>query len=108
MLKNKEIIKEAREFVCEKVCLSDHEFLRKVKGREPVNTYLLANMEKGEQRKVQVLFLDADGKPIATFTDPKALKEGVPALLREMRKAKEENAKRTGTAAPAVAGGAKN
>jgi hypothetical protein len=91
---NKELLKEARGFVCEKICNSAHEFLRQVKGREPVSGFLAANMEKSDQRKVQVLFLDARGKLISTFTDPKAIKEGGAAFLREMKRAREENARR--------------
>ncbi len=94
LLKDPQVIKEARDFVCEKVCVGDHEFLRKVKGREALTAYLTANLAKPEQRKVQLFFLDSTGQWISTFNDPKAIKEGAPALLREMRKAKEENAKR--------------
>lgn len=94
LLKNPEVIKEARDFVCEKVCIGDHEFLRKVKGREPITAYLAGNFAKPEQRKVQLFFLDSTGSLISVFNDPKAIKEGSPALLREMRKAKEVNAKR--------------
>src|SRR5262245_43336089 len=99
LFKDKEVVKEAREFTCEKICLSDHEFLRKVKGREPVSDFLVRAMEKAEKRKVSLLFLDSAGFPIATFTDPKAIKEGSPALLKAMRAAKEENLKRLAAAA---------
>ncbi len=100
MFKNKELIKEARGFVCEKICVADHEFLRKVKGREPVNAFLAASMEKNEQRKVQVMFLDSQGKLISVFSEPKSMKEGAPALLRELKKAREENARRLAAAVP--------
>lgn len=99
LFKDKEIVKEARDFTCEKICLSDHEFLRKVKGREPVTDFLTRTMEKADKRKVSLLFLDSSGFPIATFTDPKAIKEGSPALLKAMRAAKEENSKRLAAAA---------
>jgi hypothetical protein len=94
LFKDKEVVKESRDFVCEKVCIGDHELLRKVKGREPVTEFFAKTMAKPEQRKVQLLFLDSTGQWIASFTDPKAIKEGVPALLKAMRAAKEENAKR--------------
>ena len=94
LLKNPEVIKEARDFICEKVCIGDHELLRKVKGREAVTAYLAAHYAKPEQRKVQLFFLDSTGALISVFNDPKAMKEGAPALLREMRKAKEANVKR--------------
>jgi CDP-glycerol glycerophosphotransferase (TagB/SpsB family) len=97
---DKEIVKLARDFVCEKICISEHEFLRKVKGREPISAFLAANMEKPVQRKVQIAMLDSSGKLIAVFNDPKQLKEGAPALLRELKKAREENAKRLAAAAP--------
>jgi hypothetical protein len=100
MFKNKELIKESRDFVCEKICIDDHEFLRKVKGREPVNGFLAANMEKKEQRVVQLAFLDSSGRLISVFDDPKALKDGVPALRKAMRQAREENARRLEAAAP--------
>jgi hypothetical protein len=93
-------VKLMRDFVCEKVCVSDHEFLRKVKGREPISEFLTANMEKSSQRKVQLMLLDSKGKLIGTFDDPKALKEGAPALLRAAKKAREENSKRLAAAAP--------
>jgi hypothetical protein len=99
LFKDKEIVKEARDFTCEKICLSDHEFLRKVKGREPVTDFLARTMEKADKRKVSLLFLDSSGFPIANFTDPKAIKEGSPALLKAMRAAKEENSKRLAAAA---------
>jgi len=100
LFKNKEVIKLAREFVCEKICVSDHEFLRQVKGREPVNAFLASSMEKPDQRKVRVTFLDRSGRLIATFDDPKALKDGAPALLRAMRAAAAENARRRTAEAP--------
>lgn len=99
LFKDKDVIKEAREFICEKVCVGDHELLRKVKGREAIADYFARNMAKPEQRKVQLLFLDATGAPISAFTDPKAIKEGAPALLKAMRAAREENAKRLALAA---------
>ncbi|MBM4015013.1 MAG: hypothetical protein FJ293_08625 [Planctomycetes bacterium] len=94
LFKDKEVVKESRDFICEKVCIGDHEILRKLKGREPVTEFFAKTMAKPEQRKVQLLFLDSTGQLIATFTDPKAIKEGVPALVKAMRAAKEENAKR--------------
>ncbi|MSR45601.1 MAG: hypothetical protein EXS13_00775 [Planctomycetes bacterium] len=104
LFKDKDVIKESRDFVCEKVCIDDHEFLRKIKGREQVTAFLAKAMEKPEQRKVQLLFVDSTGQLIANFTDPKAIKEGAPALLKALRAAKEENAKRLTAAAskPAV------
>ena len=98
---NKEVAKEARAFVCEKVCIEDHEFLRKVKGREPVTTFLTSTMEKAEQRKSSLLLLDANGALISSFDDPKSLKEGAAALMRDLKKAKAENSKRLAPAAPA-------
>jgi hypothetical protein len=98
---NKELIAESRGFTCEKICRADHEFLRKVKGREPVNAFLAANLEKPEQRKVQILLLDSTGQLIATFAnDPKQLKTGAAGLLKLLRDAKVENQKRLEAAAP--------
>lgn len=94
LFKHKDVIQAARDFICEKVCIGDHEFLRKVKGREPVTEYLATTFEKPESRKVKLLFLDATGKAIAAFDDPKALKEGVPALLAQLREAAKVNAQR--------------
>lgn len=89
----KKVIRESRGFVCEKICTADEEFLRSVKGREPVLKYL-KTMKDAKQRAPHVALLDNKGKLIAKITDPKLLKKGAPALLKQMKKAKVENAKR--------------
>jgi len=91
---SKELLEEARAFVCEKVCLSDHEFLRQVKGREAVSEFLASKMGNLDQRKVHVLLLDSKGKLIQALDGKKPFKGGIPGLLKAMRAAREENARR--------------
>ena len=103
LFKDKEVVKEARDFICEKVCIADHEFLRKAKGRERIGEFLARTRTKQETRKVELLFLDSTGALLSTFNDPKAIKEGAPALLKALRAAKEENSKRIAAAAAKAA-----
>src|SRR5215813_4226972 len=43
-LKDKDVVDVADEFVCEKLCLKEADFLLTIKGREPVQKWLSANM----------------------------------------------------------------
>lgn len=88
-----EIRKLSRDFVCEKICAGNDEFLRKVEGREAVSSYL-STMKEPKDRVTHVAVLDPEGKLIAKFTEPKLLKKGAPAFLELLKGAQVEAARR--------------
>lgn len=99
---SKEVRRLASDFVCEKICLGAHEFLREVEGREAIHAFLSATMELPEQRKVGLYLLDSSGGLISSFT-AKEMRGGAPVLLREIRKATAENGRRVTAKAVAPA-----
>ncbi len=90
-LKDKTIVEAAEDFVCEKVCFKDQDFLGAVKGREPVQAWLAANLAKAEQRSARLVLLDSGGQLLRSI-DWKELANAKPAwLLRELKKALKTN-----------------
>ena len=90
-LKDKDVVKVADDFVCEKLCIKETDFLQPVKGREPVQEWLAANMKEPAQRKAKLVVLDANGALLRSF-DAKELKSAKPALVvRELKKAQKTN-----------------
>ncbi len=70
-----------------------------MKGREPVQEWLAANMKEPAQRKAKLFVLDANGELLRTF-DAKELKNAKPALVvRELKKAKKTNEEHVAAAA---------
>ena len=98
-LKDKDVVKVADDFVCEKLCIKETDFLQPVKGREPVQEWLAANMKEPAQRKAKLLVLDANGALLRSF-DAKELKSAKPALVvRELKKAQKTNEEHVAAAA---------
>ena len=90
MFKNDDVRELSREFICEKICVGDHEFLREVKGREAVHRYL-KTMPELEKREVHVALLDSNGELIEVFVDKRKIRKGAPALEASMKKALKAN-----------------
>jgi ribosomal protein L15 len=98
-LKDKDVVKVADDFVCEKLCIKETDFLQPVKGREPVQEWLAANMKEPAQRKAKLVVLDANGALLRSF-DAKELKSAKPALVvRELKKAQKTNEEHVAAAA---------
>jgi hypothetical protein len=89
--KDEKVIREARGFICEKICTSDHEFLREVEGREPVTKFISTSLKDPKKRNAKVFLLDASGQLIASFEGEKFLKTSAPAMAKMLKKAKKEN-----------------
>jgi hypothetical protein len=93
LLKDKAVIREAEDFVCEKICVKEKDFLDVVKDREVVSSWLRENMAKPEQRRARLVLLDAKGGLLRSF-DFKKLKGAKPEwLVQELRKAVKANGK---------------
>lgn len=98
-LKDKDVVKVADDFVCEKLCIKETDFLQPVKGREPVQEWLAANMKEPAQRKAKLLVLDSKGALLRAF-DAKELKNADPRLVvRELKKAQKTNEEHLAAAA---------
>ena len=91
LMKDKDVIAAAEDFVCEKACLKEDDFLQILKGREPVQAWLAANMTKSEQRHTQFVLLDANGGVLRAFEEKELRNGGAALVLREMKKAVKEN-----------------
>jgi hypothetical protein len=99
-LKDKDVVEASDDFVCEKLCLKEADFLLTTLGREPVQKWLAANMNAPAQRKAELVLLDANGTLVRTL-DMKDLRTAKPTLVvRELKKAQKTNAERLAAAAP--------
>jgi len=99
-LKDKDVVAAADDFVCEKLCIKESDFLLTVPGREPVRDWLAANMKEPAQRKAKLLLLDANGALLRSF-EAKELRTAKPAqIARELKKAQKTNDEHLAAAAP--------
>jgi hypothetical protein len=100
VMKDKEVVLTAEDFVCEKTCLKEGDFLQVLKGREPVQAWLAANMTKADQRRTQLVVLDANGGVLRAFDEKELRRGGATLVLRELKKAAKENVARVTPRAP--------
>lgn len=91
LLKDKAVISAAEDFVNEKTCFKEANFLQAVKGREPVQGWLAANFSKPEQRHTRLALLDSGGKLLRAFDEKELRRGGAPLLVRELKRAIKEN-----------------
>jgi hypothetical protein len=94
VMTNKKVIELSRNFICEKVCLGNHEWDTKLPGREVLNQYL-ANKEKARKDgklTSQVVFLDHSGEMVSSIDHHKQLRRlGTSGFLNLMKQTERRN-----------------
>ncbi|MFH0944894.1 MAG: hypothetical protein V2A76_06820 [Planctomycetota bacterium] len=86
------VIKEARGFVCEKICFGCSEFSRKTQHREVIRDYLKRVVESGSFES-KIVLLDASGQTLAEFKDEAPSAKKLAAALKKANP-KKANAKK--------------
>ncbi len=79
----------SRQFICEKVSVSEGSLLQEVEGREPVLNYL----KNLPEARTHIAMLDSHGQLLGTFESEADLRNG--AFRREMTNSLKENQRRT-------------
>ena len=94
---NQKVIEHSRGFVCEKICLGNHDWDAKVPGREAISHYLSTIEKQRDAKKLrpQLALLDAEGNPITTYGKLNDLRRGgVRRFLDRLQHAARRNESR--------------